>query len=528
MAVRGSFEGLEPYRLTGVRLTERELGHGSYAAVLEVEYRGLKCAGKKLYRVLYEQGVGDAVRRFEEECRLLSQVRHPNIVQLLGVYFEEGAPEEEEEPEAARNLTRVPILVMEYLPTTLAECIDRYGVLRKEINYSALRDVALGLYYLHSNLPPIIHRDLSANNVLLTPNMTAKISDLGVAKILNLTPLQVSRMTRAPGTLAYMPPEAIMENPRYTTRIDEFSYGILMIHVFSGRWPIPQCAATRTDPQSNRLLPVSEADRRDEYLQQIGLNHPLMGLIRRCISNNPGERASASDIAQQMSQIVQQFPTIYANIVEMYRRVTLDENVKQALRTDKMRLEQRIEEQDSLRAEIERLTTQVQKVREDNLHLEVANQEMERCELARSIELVQVQQQLAEKTTKNELLQAQLKAHHEAAEREQAELSSQIERWGENMTALRDDNESLRRSNENLQTVVVTRDEKILSLTMELLRNEQQTTEKKASLTRVSSELASKCATVESLTFAIHDLNEQLSKAKDHLFSKVEVRNVGC
>ena len=54
--LRGTFTALKPYTLTGVQVTERELGRGSYAVVLELKYRGLKCAGKKLYRVLYEQG----------------------------------------------------------------------------------------------------------------------------------------------------------------------------------------------------------------------------------------------------------------------------------------------------------------------------------------------------------------------------------------------------------------------------------------------------------------------------------------
>ena len=67
--------------------------------------------------------------------------------------------------------------------------------------------------------------------------MKAKVSDLGVAKIVNLTPLQVSRMvhnTQAPGTPAYMPPEALVATPKYDKSIDVFSFGIMMIHMFSG------------------------------------------------------------------------------------------------------------------------------------------------------------------------------------------------------------------------------------------------------------------------------------------------------
>ena len=298
MAARAKFTGLDPYKLNGVTVTDRELGHGSYATVLELEYMGLKCAGKKIHELLLRQGGASyTVRRFEEECRLLSQVRHPNLVQFLGVHFQQGVS--------------APILIMEFLPINLTSCIDRYSLLPKEISYSILHDVALGLCYLHRQTPPIIHRDLSSNNVLLTPNMTAKISDLGVARILNLTPLQVSRMTETPGTPAYMPPEVMIANPEYDTSIDEFSYGILMIHMFSGRWPEPQVGQTRIE--NEQLVPVTEAERREVFLQAIGNDHPLMDLILRCINNDPRRRAHASEIVERMTAIVLQFPASFAN-----------------------------------------------------------------------------------------------------------------------------------------------------------------------------------------------------------------------
>ena len=90
MAGRATFTGFESYRLTRVCMTDRELGHGSYATVLELEYMGLKCAGKKIHELLLRQGDASyTVCRFEEECQLLSQVCHPNIVQFLGVHFQQ-------------------------------------------------------------------------------------------------------------------------------------------------------------------------------------------------------------------------------------------------------------------------------------------------------------------------------------------------------------------------------------------------------------------------------------------------------
>ena len=98
---------LQQYRLHTAREIGLELGRGSYAEVVEVDYKGLRCAGKKIHRILYEGQVDNLIRRFEEECRLLSQLRHPHIVQFLGIYFEVD--------------TNAPVLVMEFLPTTLTQ-----------------------------------------------------------------------------------------------------------------------------------------------------------------------------------------------------------------------------------------------------------------------------------------------------------------------------------------------------------------------------------------------------------------------
>ena len=293
MARRGTFVGLDPFKLSRVIITDRELGRGAYAVVVEVEYMGLKCAGKKIHEMLLKQGeLSYTVRRFEEECKILSQIRHPNIVQFLGIYYQQGM--------------KVPMLVMECLPTNLSTEIKLKGVLPKELSYSILHDVALGLQYLHMRHPPIIHRDLSANNVLLTVNMKAKISDLGMARMINMNSLQASKMTETPGTPAYMPPEVMVANPVYDTSVDQFSYGVLMIHVLSGKWPEPQCSQIRME--AGKMIPVSEAGRREEYLNDIGCEHPLMDLILRCISNDPSNRVKANEIVETLGDMVLRFP----------------------------------------------------------------------------------------------------------------------------------------------------------------------------------------------------------------------------
>ena len=243
-------EQLERFTLKNVQAVceangEKLLGSGAYNVVLELNFNGLKCAGKKIHNWLQKDET--ILHRFVEECHCLSRVRHPNIVQFLGIYFQQGV--------------RAPVLVMEFLPTNLTTSIEQYSIFPKEISYSILHDVALGLCYLHSQTPPIIHRDLSSNNILLTPNMTAKISDLGMATTVKGGNVVIS----CPGVTIFMPPEAVMNTARYGTCIDCFSYGIVMIHIFSGRWPEPQDGEIRTEPGGG-LIQVSEAERCDVFL----------------------------------------------------------------------------------------------------------------------------------------------------------------------------------------------------------------------------------------------------------------------
>ncbi len=374
-----TFSRFEPYQLIGLKVTNEELGHGSYATVFKVDYMGLKCAGKKIHNALLSQGdTSYTVRRFEEECHLLSQMRHPNIVQFLGVHFERGV--------------YAPTLVMEYLPMNLTTCIDQYGTLPGGISYSILHDVALGLCYLHNHAPPIIHRDLSANNVLLDSSLKAKISDLGVARILNLTPLQVSRMTGTPGTPTYMPPEVMIANPKYNKSVDVFSYGILMIHVFSGRWPEPQIGPSQV--VAGKLIPVTEAERRTQFLQAIGSEHPLMDLILRCVHNDPQQRINISNIAEQLGRMVPQSPAVFSNRLDVLKYIETVEEDKRSLEKDRDEKSKIIEQNEE---QIISLKEEVQVKICENM------KEMERLSVVHKIEVEQLHSKIKDLVVENNL-----------------------------------------------------------------------------------------------------------------------------
>ena len=237
--------------------------------------------------------------------------------------------------------------------------------------------MALGLRYLHEHSPPIIHRDLSANNVLLTSSMSGKISDLGVAKILNLTPAQMTQRmsTQAPGTPCYMPPEALMARPTYTSKIDSYSYGVMVIHVLCGRWPFP-ADAFRPDPQNpDVLVPVTELDRRAEYLRDIDQDHPLMRLISQCVSNAPTRRPEASEILRQITATASRVPERHQNKIEMLQHW---EGRVQSQQTEIQEKQSQIEsltaQTQSKQSQIKSLVSQTQTLQSQNESLTAQNQ----------------------------------------------------------------------------------------------------------------------------------------------------------
>ena len=400
MSVRGR-SSLRPFLLDGITLTdERNIGDGSYATVVPLSFRGLKCAGKKLHTIFFEnaspQEKEHMIDRFQEECQLLGRLKHPNIVQFLGVHFEDGSDH--------------PVLVMEFLHCTLSECVDRYGVLPEQVGTGILDDVATGLCYLHGHRPPIVHRDLSANNVLLSSNMTAKISDLGMAKILNLTPARMSQMTKCPGTLSYMPPEALEEDPEYSTKLDCFSMGVMILHILCGSWPIPS-KPTRVDPRNRkRVIGLTEAERREKYFQQVRGDHPLVELIRGCLDNDPPQRPDAVRILGKLRQVISQSPPSCGNKMELLNQTQTLRNERQGLSEQLEQLREVSNEVDGLRALVR---TKDEEKRGLSEQLEQSQRELtqsrgrqERLELTHSIDMEQVQCRVRELSTEVEGLRA--------------------------------------------------------------------------------------------------------------------------
>ena len=217
---------IRQFVIANVQPTGKELGSGAYGSVEELVIDGVLCAGKRIHEALLEQGnahVQNLVRKYVEECQLLSSLRHPHIVQFVGLcFFGESS---------------LPVLIMELLLTSLDDLLESTPDIPLALKRSMLADVAKGLVYLHHHNPPIIHRDLSAKNVLLNSAMVAKISDLGNSRIVTVEPLKLAKsLTLVPGAVVYMPPEAFERTVPYGPKLDVFSFGHLALFTLIQVW----------------------------------------------------------------------------------------------------------------------------------------------------------------------------------------------------------------------------------------------------------------------------------------------------
>ena len=291
--------------LNGVTtLTDRsELGRGAYGRVYAVKYCETICAAKEIHSILIEN-VGETERRptiqsFFRECRQCSMLRHPNVIQFLGVYYNDPTPTI---GGVATNRMRLPVMVMEMMADSLTSFVDKHEKIPVHIKYSIVHDVSLGLCYLHSHDPPIVHRDLSPNNILLTAHHVAKISDLGVAKVIKADSKKT--MTKAPGTADFMAPESLDDTPVYGFPMDVFSFAGIILHTFNQRWPSPS-NNVKFDPKTRKRVALSEVDRRQQYLDMMMIEEAavvLKPLVEECLDDDPAVRPTIATVCERIQE----------------------------------------------------------------------------------------------------------------------------------------------------------------------------------------------------------------------------------
>ena len=199
------------------------IGFGGSSDVYLGDYRGTEVAVKKL-RLL--EAKKDYIKEYKREVSSLVLLYHPYLVLLMGAIVEPF------------NLS----IVTEYCKGgNLFDLLyKRPNInLSWELKKKILLEIAIGMNYLHTNNPPVLHRDLKSLNILLTDKIEKssdttdiKISDFGLSRLYQKSCILTGHL----GTCYWMAPEIIV-NKRYSTKVDVYSYGIIIWEVCTRKTP---------------------------------------------------------------------------------------------------------------------------------------------------------------------------------------------------------------------------------------------------------------------------------------------------
>ena len=284
--------------IDNVLFTDAKLGSGSDATVFEVDWNGTVCAAKRLHEILLEDqsagGVAKLIGNFEAECLTWLKLRHPGVVQFLGVHMD--------------RRSRLPVLVMEKMDTSLRTYLEDHSKEQFPLHQKSfvLRQVTQALAYLHSQNPPLIHHDLSPNNVLLNVvSFVTKVSDFGMSRAIN--PSALSRKSSIKGTQAFMAPEALHDPPRYNEKLDVFSFGNVVISTLTHEWPNP---GPPNQYRGDQLVALNELQRREHYVVKFTAQEKqlFLPIVRQCLENRPAKRPSSVMLVQELRRIESTLP----------------------------------------------------------------------------------------------------------------------------------------------------------------------------------------------------------------------------
>ena len=218
---------------------------------------------------------GNTKKLLKQEMKILVDLNHPCVVQLLDRL---GSP-------------KSPILLMENVWMNLAEYLAS-----KHFHHDKtviLQDVANGLSYIHGK--DIIHCNLTGNSILLTEKGRAKLSDFGRAILYQPKGAIVSPVTD--NNLDYMPPEVLKSIPTYSTKVDVFSFGCVIIHTVTQEPPIPDHDKFVKTSEARKYVMHSEVDRRSTVIQKLrNITNAMQpyNLVLECLQDDPHDRPTAT------------------------------------------------------------------------------------------------------------------------------------------------------------------------------------------------------------------------------------------
>jgi len=238
-----------------------KIGEGGYGAVYMCTLQHTTVA-VKILRNEATQGI----QEFQREIEILSRIRHPHMVLLLGACPEHGC------------------LVYEYMANGSLEdrlfCEGNSAPLPWFTRFRIIREVASALFFLHSAKPePIVHRDLKPANILLDHNFVSKIGDVGLARLVPAKTTTIATQyndTVPAGTFCYIDPE-YQRTGTLGPKSDVYALGIMILQILTGKPPMAVTDAVEAAIENGLFQQILDENAGDWPLHE-ALELAILGL----------------------------------------------------------------------------------------------------------------------------------------------------------------------------------------------------------------------------------------------------------
>ncbi|GMN48027.1 hypothetical protein TIFTF001_017195 [Ficus carica] len=277
-----------------------KLGQGGYGPV----YKGILSGGQEIAVKRLSSVSGQGLQEFKNEVVLIAKLQHRNLVRLRG-YCIKGEEK---------------ILLYEYMPNKSLDSFifdDTQSMLLDwEMRFNIILGIARGLLYLHQDSRlRIIHRDLKTSNILLDRDMEPKISDFGLARIVNGKQTEANT-NRVVGTYGYMSPEYALEG-LFSIKSDVFSFGVVLLEIISGR-KNTRLVQYEQSPLSllgyawrlwteSKVVDLIDPSLQGSYKEDQYVKCFKVGLL--CVQEDPSERPTMSSIIAMLDSETATIPT---------------------------------------------------------------------------------------------------------------------------------------------------------------------------------------------------------------------------
>ncbi|RDX70522.1 Cysteine-rich receptor-like protein kinase 25, partial [Mucuna pruriens] len=280
--------------------SENRIGKGGFGEV----YKGILLDGRQIAVKRLSKSSKQGANEFKNEVLLIAKLQHRNLVALIGFCLE-GQDK---------------ILIYEYVPNKSLDYFlfdsQQPTFLSWFERYNIIGGIARGILYLHEHSRlKIIHRDLKPSNILLDENMIPKISDFGLARIVEINQDQGST-NKIVGTFGYMSPEYAMLG-QFSEKLDVFSFGVMVLEIITGKKNLSSYEPHHVADgllshvwrqwRDQTPLNILDPSIKENYSKIEVIKCIQIGLL--CVQQNPNDRPTMVGVVSYLSSYLIELPS---------------------------------------------------------------------------------------------------------------------------------------------------------------------------------------------------------------------------